>query len=155
MDSSLTARGGSSKVGRWLASLGVILFSGPLWGLLGTVFGMILAFNKMSDSGAADPAAISRHVELALYTTSIGFAVGLIGGAMILGAIYFTNYRADWFKSWTIGLAIVWCFAVFPIGLFIGIPISILFTSRRAEFEEQRSRTRRGRATPMKPSDQF
>ena len=143
MDHSLAPRYVSNNIGRWLASIGVVLFSGPLWGLLGTVVGMILAFNTLSDSGVAAPAEISKHVSFALYTTSIGMLVGLVGGAMILVAIHFTNYRAGWFKSWSIGLAIIWCFALFPFGLIVGIPISILFTSRRGEFEEQRSRTRR------------
>lgn len=120
-----------------MAGLGVILFTGPIWGLFGTVFGMIQSYNHVSDVGNVASAELSKHVRFALNSTAIGIVVGLVGGAMILASILLTGYRKKWFYSWTLGLAIIWCIAVFPIGLIIGIPISILFTSRLREFEEQ------------------
>jgi len=133
----------SYLLGRSLAGLGVALYTGPIWGLLGTVFGMIQAFDTVSDGSEVGSADISRHVSFALNTTAVGIAVGLFGAAMILISVIFSDYRSRWFYSWSIGLSIFWCFAVFPMGLIIGIPISILFTSRRREFEEKRGRTNR------------
>jgi len=142
-ESSLDEREPSYPLGRSLAGLGVTLYTGPIWGLIGTVFAVVQAYNKMSDGGQEASAEISRQVSFALSTTAIGIVVGLLGAVMILISVLFFNYRSKWFYSWSIGLSILWCIAVFPMGLIIGIPISILFTSRRREFEDQRGRTMR------------
>jgi hypothetical protein len=138
-ESSLDERRPPHSIVRLFAGLGVGLYTGPIWGLLVTVFTMIRAFNTASDGGEVS-ADMSRHVSMALNTTTIGIVAGLCGAAMILISVLFSDYRRKWFYSWSIGLSILWCFAVFPMGLIIGIPISILFTSRRREFEEQKGK---------------
>ena len=47
------------KSGRWIATLGVALFTGPVWGMLGTVIGMIRAFNTLAEDEASSTEAIS------------------------------------------------------------------------------------------------
>lgn len=137
-EGSLDQQVPSHLLGRSLAGLGVALYTGPIWGLLGMIFGLIEAFDSVSNG--SESADMSRHVSFALNTTAVGMAVGLSGAVMILISVLFFDYRSRWFYSWSIGLSIFWCFAVFPMGLIIGIPISILFTSRRREFEEERGR---------------
>ena len=68
---------------------------GPLLGLLGTVTGMIAAFQALQEAGAgADPAALAGGIWEALLTTAAGMAVA-IPAQMAL----------TWFESVTEGLA--------------------------------------------------
>jgi MotA/TolQ/ExbB proton channel family len=122
-----------------MACIGVVLFTGPIWGFLGTVFGMIQAFNRVSGGGNVASVDLSNHVRLALNSTVIGIVVGLMGGALILASILLTGYRKKWFYSWSLGLAIIWCIALFPIGLIIALPFISLFKTRRREFERQKA----------------
>jgi MotA/TolQ/ExbB proton channel family len=134
---SLDAREPSPRFGRVMAGVGVILFTGPIWGVFGTVFGMIQAFNRVSGGGNVASVELSNHVRFALTSMAVGIVVGLVGGAMILASILLTGYRKKWFYSWSFGLAIIWCIAVFPMGLIIGLPLISLLTTRRREFEKQ------------------
>ncbi|MGJ8635203.1 MAG: MotA/TolQ/ExbB proton channel family protein [Luteolibacter sp.] len=124
------------RLGQGLAVCGILLYSGPFWGLLGTVFAMIRAFNEMSGQGTANPSAISEHVHLALITTSIGFAAGIVGSIIISLTIVFTEYRRQWFYSWAIGLSVLWCIAAFPLSLIPGLLTINFFSSRRSEFNK-------------------
>jgi biopolymer transport protein ExbB/TolQ len=64
---------------------GIILALGPIWGMLGTVVEMILAFGKL---GQPQPqtAAIASHINLALYATAAGWIVCPIGIVIIIAA---------------------------------------------------------------------
>ena len=136
LEQSLETRQQPCRYVRWLACVGVILFTGPIWGLIGAIIGMILSFITIPEGGSVAPAIISKYVSFALTTTTIGMIVGLLGGTIILTVVFFSNFRAKWFQSWSFSLAIACCFAAFPLGLFIGLPISTLFTIKRREFKE-------------------
>ena len=58
----------------WLALLGNI---GPMLGLLGTVWGMILSFNKIAKIGSPDPAELADGISIALVTTVLGLVVAI------------------------------------------------------------------------------
>lgn len=61
-----------------LRALDVIATVAPLLGLLGTVIGMIDAFQALQDSGArADPAALAGGIWQALLTTAAGMGVAI------------------------------------------------------------------------------
>lgn len=49
----------------------------PLCGLLGTVVGMILAFNEIATRGVVTPAQLARPIEQALVTTCFGLIVAI------------------------------------------------------------------------------
>jgi biopolymer transport protein ExbB len=50
----------------------------PMLGLLGTVLGMIAAFNEMSVSGGAvDPTALAGGIWVALSTTALGLMIAI------------------------------------------------------------------------------
>lgn len=55
----------------------VIAQAGPMLGLLGTVAGMILAFQTLSSSGGGDPSAFAGDISMALVTTAGGLLVAL------------------------------------------------------------------------------
>lgn len=60
---------------RWLEIIGNV---SPLLGLLGTVIGMIQAFQKLEAGGAkVDPALLSGGIWTALLTTAVGLVVAL------------------------------------------------------------------------------
>lgn len=61
-----------------LRLIDLIVVIAPLVGLLGTVLGMIEAFQALQDSGAqADPAALAGGIWQALLTTAAGMAVAI------------------------------------------------------------------------------
>ncbi len=62
------------KIG-WLALIGTIA---PMLGLLGTVLGMITAFNSIvASGGAADPVKLAKGISMALVTTLEGLVVAI------------------------------------------------------------------------------
>jgi biopolymer transport protein ExbB/TolQ len=51
----------------------------PFVGLVGTIFGIINAFQMMGEAGGGDLAAISSGIAEALITTAIGISVAILG----------------------------------------------------------------------------
>ena len=57
-----------------MATIGVI---SPLFGLLGTVLGMIITFHQIAATGGADKTKLAGGIGLALFTTAGGLIVGI------------------------------------------------------------------------------
>lgn len=66
-----------TKLTIWLV-LGILLAVGPLWGMLGTVVGMLMAFGELSQ-GAPEPSTLAGDISIALYTTAAGWIACPIG----------------------------------------------------------------------------
>jgi biopolymer transport protein ExbB len=62
---------------RYLNTLGTIAGVSPLLGLLGTVTGIIKAFNAIEAGGAGDPRALSGGIAEALVATAAGLCVAI------------------------------------------------------------------------------
>jgi biopolymer transport protein ExbB len=60
-----------------LRVLGAIANITPMMGLLGTVFGMIKAFDVISQSGSGNPSLVASGISEALVTTAAGMVVGI------------------------------------------------------------------------------
>ena len=76
---------------RNLRPLFLVWLIAPLLGLLGTVLGMIAAFQTLQQAGAqADPAALAGGIWEALLTTAAGMAVAIPAGVAL-----------SWFESVT------------------------------------------------------
>ena len=127
-DSSPRARG------RWIARIGVAFFTGPILGLIGTVIGMISAFSTLAENSSAAPEDLADDISVALISTMIGTIIGLLGVILILLAFFGKKNREKWFFWWSSVLSTVWCLTIFPYGMIVGVPILILFISKRAEF---------------------
>lgn len=75
------ARADLSAARLGLRALELIMSIAPLLGLLGTVLGMIEAFQTLQESGAqADPSALAGGIWEALLTTAAGMAVAIPAG---------------------------------------------------------------------------
>jgi biopolymer transport protein ExbB len=75
---------------RYLNTLGTIAGVSPLLGLLGTVTGIIKAFNAIQAGGMGDPRALSGGIAEALITTAAGLCVAipaLIGYRYLRGKV--------------------------------------------------------------------
>jgi biopolymer transport protein ExbB len=72
---------------RFLTTLGTIATASPLWGLFGTVVGMIEIFGSQSPSGS-NPAQLAHGISIALYNTGFGLLVA------IPALIFFRYFRA-------------------------------------------------------------
>ncbi|MBC8405602.1 MAG: MotA/TolQ/ExbB proton channel family protein [Planctomycetes bacterium] len=77
-----------------LRPLLVVAVISPLLGLLGTVWGMILAFGELANSsGKADAEALANGISQALTTTAVGLAIAIPSQA----AYYWYRSRIDKF----------------------------------------------------------
>jgi biopolymer transport protein ExbB len=65
------------ELDRFLNTLGTIAGIAPLLGLLGTVSGIIKAFNVIYAGGLGDPRALSGGISEALLTTAFGLIVAI------------------------------------------------------------------------------
>ena len=70
----------------WLATVGS---TAPFVGLLGTVMGIITAFEKMAASGSGGLGTVSAGIAEALFTTALGLLVAI-------PAVMAFNYLAGW-----------------------------------------------------------
>ena len=121
--------------GKQLAIWGIVLQFGFLIGLAGTVIGMLRAFAELAQENAAQPEALASDISLALYTTAGGMVVSLIGGILLLVALFGTKYRASWFKTAMWILAVLWLFSI-PIGTILGIIVMVYLSKHSNEFTE-------------------
>lgn len=77
-ETARVARNVLAEAGRGLRALELISTIAPLLGLLGTVLGMIAAFQTLQEAGSrADPAALAGGIWEALLTTAAGMAVAI------------------------------------------------------------------------------
>jgi biopolymer transport protein ExbB len=71
--------------------LGVVANLAPMLGFLGTVMGMIKAFNAIAAAGTSNPGLVASGISEALLTT----AAGLLVGIPALALFHFFRGRAD------------------------------------------------------------
>ncbi|QPJ64131.1 MAG: MotA/TolQ/ExbB proton channel family protein [Candidatus Nitrohelix vancouverensis] len=79
----LSAQSELKKMGKYTRALEVIATVSPLMGLLGTVIGMVQAFNKVAEySGQVEPSLLAGGIWVALLTTAAGLAVAIPASIM-------------------------------------------------------------------------
>ena len=83
-----TGRRETAPLHRFLGLLGTIATISPLLGLLGTVLGMIRAFNVIASQGMGTPATLGGGISEALVTTAAGMTVAI---PVILAHRYLTS----------------------------------------------------------------
>ncbi len=74
----------------WLGTVKIIATISPLLGLLGTVVGILLAFQVISQQGLGDPSLFAKGISMALITTVGGLVVAIphyIGHNYLVGLL--------------------------------------------------------------------
>lgn len=66
-----------TQIGAWINYLNVCAAVAPMIGLLGTVSGMISAFQTIGTVGMGDPSALAGDIGEALITTATGLVIGI------------------------------------------------------------------------------
>ncbi|PHP65333.1 flagellar motor protein MotA [Zhengella mangrovi] len=85
-EADIAARSGMAKLRRGIGFLHLATAAAPLIGLLGTVLGMIEAFQKLENAGdQVNPALLAGGIWEALLTTAAGMVVGL--AALVFAAV--------------------------------------------------------------------
>jgi biopolymer transport protein ExbB len=84
-----------ARLSKYLVVLETVAASGPLLGLLGTVFGMIQVFSVISIAGVGHAGLLSGGIAQALITTAAGLSIGV--PALI--AYNFFDARVDSFAN--------------------------------------------------------
>jgi len=67
----------TTYVTRFLPVLGIVGNISPLLGLLGTILGMIVAFESIAASGTGDPRIVAGGISQALITTATGLIIAV------------------------------------------------------------------------------
>lgn len=62
---------------RFLPALATIASAAPLFGLFGTVIGMIEIFGAQQTAGQGDPTTVAHGISVALYNTAFGLLIAL------------------------------------------------------------------------------
>jgi len=57
---------------------GILMIIAPLFGLLSTVFGMVVAFDTVGTEGGADPGKLAGDISRALTTTAGGLIISAL-----------------------------------------------------------------------------
>jgi biopolymer transport protein ExbB len=80
----------NSKLQTWISYLSVIGVCTPMIGLLGTVTGMIKAFETLGSSGIGDPSSLAAAIGEVLVATASGLFIAIPA----FGAFYFLRNRS-------------------------------------------------------------
>lgn len=78
----------SHELERFLTTLGTIATAAPLWGLFGTVIGMVEIFATLKVAGG-NPAELGHGISIALYNTATGLLVA------IPSLVFYRHFRAQ------------------------------------------------------------
>lgn len=71
--------------GIWISIAGVII--PPMFGLIGTVVGMVGAFGEHSKTGIADPEALAGDISISLLTTMWGLVFSAVAFLVLIGVL--------------------------------------------------------------------
>lgn len=67
---------------------GGLLLTGPLWGLIGTLLGMVHAFSALGARGPASPDDLSNSIGQVLMSTVAGFLAWPFGIALLVPGLF-------------------------------------------------------------------
>ena len=85
--------GEEGSISQWINYLNVVAAVAPMIGLLGTVSGMISAFQTIGQVGMGDPSALAEDIGEALITTATGLTIGI--PAMIAYFVFRNRLNAE------------------------------------------------------------
>jgi len=119
--------------GKPIAVAGAILQLGLLVGVVGTVVGMMKAFQALGADNVSDPRVLAQSIGDVLIFTAIGLAFAVAGFVFICIAFFGSRYRARWFFWFLIDYGIILLLA-YPVGMAMGICMILFAILHRREF---------------------
>ena len=119
--------------GKYIAIWGLVLQTGWIIGIVGTIVGMLQAFPHLDDSSTE---ALASDIALALRATVIGIIISTVGNILLCIALFGVKYRALWFKTAMWVMSVLWLLSG-PIWLVPGIVAIIYLVNHKTEFTEQ------------------
>ncbi|MGB8354132.1 MAG: MotA/TolQ/ExbB proton channel family protein [Chthoniobacteraceae bacterium] len=125
--------GNQTNSGRTFALTGAYLQLGVLVGKVGTVIGMMHAFDTLGGSNVSDPRQLAASISTVLIATFVGLVFGVVGFVLIGVSIFACGYRARW-CFWFLVVYGGILLLGFPIGTAIGLAILIYCYGHRDEF---------------------
>ena len=134
------------KSGKIVALTGAILQVGPIFGILGTITGMIKTFEAITVSGTGNAEALSAGISEALVTTEIGLTLGFIGTIFLYVALLSNKYRSAWFYKFMMIYSILNLIMI-PVGTIVGILTLKYLKRRKDEFFEDQNRANKSSLT--------
>lgn len=140
----------TSQRGRLLALWGAWLQLGLVLGLLGTVVGMISAFEQISEHGQANAERLSADISFALVATAIGVIPALIGVVFLAVALFRMKYRAPWFFWFLVLYSGLWVLN-FPVGTIIAGALIVFLIMRKDEFLKSQDAKDQRNDPPLAP----
>jgi len=105
-----------AKVGAWMQIAFVI-------GLIGTIRGMMKAFETLGTNGVGDPAKLSAAIGEVLITTFIGSVFSMIGCVLLGIAVFSEGNQPRWVK-------VLFCISALPAAITVIIPTIKLIGSQ-------------------------
>ena len=127
-----------NESGRKFALWGAWLQLGFVFGLGGTIIGMISAFEKIGGNQPTDPAMLADDMSFALITTAFGLIPALVGLALLGIALFGKKYRAIWFFWFLVVCGALWALN-YPVGTIIGVALILYLVWRKDEFLKRNS----------------
>ena len=103
-----------------------VLLHGPVFGMIGTMFGVMMAFRELADVRQdITPGLITQHISLSVYATLLALVMFPLG--LLLHGIIAARTQTYDRRVWRIavGASILLCLTN-PGGLVLGIPALIL-----------------------------
>ena len=120
--------------GRTLALWGLGLQAAPLFGVMGTVVGMVRSFSALADAqGVAHAEDLSHGISIALVTTAAGLVLAVIGLVLLAISIIVLRYRSRWLFWWLVAIFTLWLVA-WPAGTVAGAVMLLMLTISRKGF---------------------
>ncbi len=114
-----------------LGTVGVFMYAGPVYGVIGTIIAMINLFAEIGESGKVDASVLASEISIALLTTFYGILLSVPGVIVLLVIHHKRLLQKNWFYTWSLGLSIAWLF-LFPLGTIIGSYMVYTFGKSRA-----------------------
>lgn len=72
-------------------ALGGALMLAPMFGMIGTVFGMMRAFHTLGSSGISDPTQLSHSIGITMMSSMVGLALFPIGLILLVICVVIYN----------------------------------------------------------------
>ena len=113
---------------------------GPVFGMIGTSFAMVRAFEALERKDAVgDPSELSVAVGESLIASMVGMGVSWIGAVLMLVAVFWMKYRGAWL-FWVLAIVGGIYLLVFPLGTILGVVFLAVAIPKRHEFRRESSR---------------